>query len=78
MSKTANDLLVQARAMLQRRLSPKEAIAAQADGALLIDIRGDDQIRAVGVIPGALRIPRNVLEWRCHPQSAWCHPGFRT
>lgn len=41
--------------------------AAQASGALLIDIRGDDQRRNHGRIPGAIRIPRNVLEWRADP-----------
>ncbi|HEV3310391.1 MAG TPA: rhodanese-like domain-containing protein [Chloroflexota bacterium] len=75
MQLTANDLLAQARARLPHRPSPREALAAQRAGALLIDIRGDDQIRAVGAIPGALRIPRNVLEWRCDPQSDWRHPG---
>lgn len=74
MGKTSDDLLAQARAMLEHRPSPEEAVAAQTEGALLIDIRGDDQIRADGAIPGSLRIPRNVLEWRCDPESRWHHP----
>jgi rhodanese-related sulfurtransferase len=47
--------------------------STQASGALLVDIRGDDQ-RRDGVIPGALVIPRNYLEWRCDPTSQWRHP----
>jgi len=55
---TADDLLMEARASLLRRPSPAEALAAQARGALLIDIRGDDQRRARGLIPGAPPAPQ--------------------
>jgi len=64
--RTVDDLLADARARLVR-LSPEEALAAQAAGAVLVDVRGDDQIRGHGSIPGAIRIPRNVLEWRADP-----------
>ena len=64
---TADDLLAEARAVLPHRPGPAEALAAQAKGALLIDILGDDQRRAGGLIPGALVLPRNSLEWRCDP-----------
>jgi len=68
-----DELLAQARSMLPHRPSPDEARRAQASGALLVDIRGDDQ-RRDGLIPGALVIPRNCLEWRCDPTSQWRHP----
>jgi rhodanese-related sulfurtransferase len=64
--RTVDDLLDSARARLVR-LTPEQAFAAQATGALLVDIRGDDQIRDHGSIPGAIRIARNVLEWRADP-----------
>jgi rhodanese-related sulfurtransferase len=41
-----------------------------AAGAPLIDIRSDAQRRAGGVVPGALVVERNVLEWRCDPTCA--------
>jgi rhodanese-related sulfurtransferase len=75
-AKTADELLMEARAMLPRRPSPAEAHAAQAAGAQLIDIRGDDQRRADGLIPGAILLPRNALEWRCDPASRWRHPAL--
>jgi rhodanese-related sulfurtransferase len=71
--RTVDDLLGAARARLVR-LSPAEAFAAQDAGALLVDVRGDDQIRETGSIPGAIRIPRNVLEWRADPACAACDP----
>jgi rhodanese-related sulfurtransferase len=75
-AKTADQLLREARAALPRRPSPAEAHAAQAQGALLIDIRGDDQRRVGGLIPGALVLPRNALEWRCDPAGRWRHPAL--
>jgi rhodanese-related sulfurtransferase len=66
MPRTVDELLAEARARFVR-LAPVQAVAAQAAGAVLVDIRGDDQIRAHGCIPGAIRIPRNVLEWRADP-----------
>ena len=47
---TVDELLAQARAMLPHRPTPAEALQAQANGALLVDIRGDDQ-RRDGLIP---------------------------
>ena len=66
----------QARATLPDRPSPGETLHAQASGALLIDIREDDQRREDGLIPGALVLPRNSLEWRCYPASEWRHPAI--
>jgi rhodanese-related sulfurtransferase len=61
--------------VLPHRPSPAEALRAQADGAVLVDIRGDYQ-RRDGLIPGALVVPRNSLEWRCDPASEWRHPAI--
>jgi rhodanese-related sulfurtransferase len=67
---TIDDLLEEARAQLDR-LSPAQARAAVADGALIVDIRSESQRADDGVVPGSLFIPRNVLEWRCDPRSRW-------
>jgi len=75
-TKTVDDLLLQARAMLPHRPSPAEAFHAQGSGSLLVDIRGDDQRHADGLIPGAIVLPRNSLEWRCDPSSRWRHPAI--
>jgi rhodanese-related sulfurtransferase len=75
-AKTIDELLAQARATLPDRPSPAEALHAQASGALLIDIREDDQRREDGLIPGAIVLPRNSLEWRCDPASQWRHPAI--
>ncbi len=63
---TVDELLEDARAQLDR-LSPREAETAVRDGALLIDIRSDTQRALDGALPGAIVVPRNVLEWRLDP-----------
>ena len=67
---TVDELLAEARSGLER-LEPEEAASAMAAGALLVDIRSDSQRERDGVVPGSVFIPRNALEWRCDPASAW-------
>jgi rhodanese-related sulfurtransferase len=71
---TVDELLARARARL-RRVEPAEAAAALAGGAVLVDIRSDSDVERDGVVPGAVRIARNVLEWRCDPASRWRDPA---
>jgi rhodanese-related sulfurtransferase len=52
-----------------RRLTPAEAVATVARGALLVDTRTEAQRRRQGEVPGALVIDRTVLEWRLDPCS---------
>src|SRR5579872_6512277 len=52
-----------------RRLTPAEAAAQVAEGALLVDIRTLEQRSRDGEIPAALVIDRTVLEWRLDPAS---------
>ena len=71
--RTLHNLLESATGRIQR-LEPSEALAATEQGALLIDIRSDLERERDGVVPGALHIPRTVLEWRLAPDSAWRSP----
>lgn len=73
MPKSVDELLDEARRKL-RRVSPAAAAAAMADGALLVDTRPLELRRRDGVVPGALIIDRNVLEWRLDPSSAYRDP----
>jgi rhodanese-related sulfurtransferase len=68
-------LLAQARSQLER-LSPHEARDDAARGAVLVDIRSDAQRAADGLIPGAVYVPRNVLEWRADPESGFAEPAL--
>lgn len=70
---TIDQLLNTARGHLHR-LDPLATLDAMAAGATLIDIRADSQIAKDGVVPTALVIPRNVLEWRLDPACEHRHP----
>jgi rhodanese-related sulfurtransferase len=71
--RTLDELLADARARITR-LTPAEALAASADGALIVDIRSDLDRERSGVVPGSIHIPRTVLEWRLDPDSPWRNP----
>jgi rhodanese-related sulfurtransferase len=73
--KTIDDLLAESRSRLDR-LEPEEALAAQREGALIVDTRSHDERRRTGIIPGSLHIPLSVLPWRLDPATdpAFCNP----
>ncbi|MFJ7150992.1 rhodanese-like domain-containing protein [Streptomyces sp. NPDC100445] len=65
-----DDLLERVRAGY-RRIEAREAYqAADAGEALLVDIRYAALRERDGVIPGALVIERNELEWRLDPRGS--------
>jgi rhodanese-related sulfurtransferase len=70
---TIDQLLDEARGQLNR-LSPSDAETAARAGAVLIDIRSEGQRARDGMPPGAIFVPRNVLEWRLDPDSRHCDP----
>lgn len=73
--RTVHDLLAEARSSL-RRIDPFRAHAAMQAGALLIDIRSNDERAEHGSIPGSLQIPLSVLEWRVDPDSGHHDPAI--
>lgn len=52
------------------RVEPKDAFEAAGAGALLVDIRYAALRERDGLIPGALVVERNELEWRLDPQGS--------
>jgi rhodanese-related sulfurtransferase len=72
--KTIEDLLAESRSRLDR-LQPEEALAAQREGALIVDTRSHDERRRTGIIPRSLHIPLSVLPWRLDPAA---EPAYRS
>ncbi|MGN6378055.1 MAG: rhodanese-like domain-containing protein [Gaiellales bacterium] len=68
-----DQLLADARARITR-LTPEQAARAVADGAVMVDTRTFEQRRDHGVVPGAVVVGRNVLEWRVDPASPYVDP----
>ena len=61
-------MLAKARIGLDR-VRAEDLDAAMAAGALVVDIRPDRYRTAEGLMPGAIVLERNVLEWRLDPTS---------
>jgi rhodanese-related sulfurtransferase len=80
---TIEQLLSTARARLDRVDAPA-AQAALRDCAMLVDIRSESQRARDGVVPGAVFIPRNLLEWRVGQLRGapsvivMCHEGYQS
>lgn len=71
LSHTVRDLVEAARAVI-REIGPRELLSLQSAGAAIIDVREADEF-AEGHIPGAVNIPRGLLEFEVdgHPAVAW-------
>jgi rhodanese-related sulfurtransferase len=68
MAPTIDEVVERARRRLVR-VTPGQAAAELAQGALMVDIRTESQRAVQGEIPGAIAIDRTVLEWRLDPTS---------
>ncbi len=68
MAPTIDEVVERARRRLVR-VTPEQAAAEFAQGALLVDTRTESQRAVQGEIPGAIVIDRTVLEWRLDPTS---------
>ena len=80
MTVTAAELVADATALIEN-LDPHQAARELADGALVLDVREAHECEA-GVIPGALHVPRGLLEFKADPvhplHDAELHPERRT
>lgn len=67
MTYTAQDLVAQAQAVIEE-IDAKRLLALQASGMPVIDVREPEEF-AAGHLPGAVNIPRGVLEFQVdgHP-----------
>lgn len=68
--KTAAELVAEAKASVTN-LSPAEVAAELAGGdAVLVDLRDSEELAAAR-IPGAVHVPRGMLEFRADPSSPY-------
>ena len=72
--KTVEQLLAEARSRIEPRPGPLQAAAEADNGALLVDVRSEDERERRGVIPGSLHVPLSVVQWRADPTSGWTSP----
>jgi len=68
MPPTIDEVVERARRRLVR-VTPGQAAAELAQGALVVDIRAESDRAVEGEIPGGIVVDRTVLEWRLDPTS---------
>jgi rhodanese-related sulfurtransferase len=67
-------LLARARDAIAPRPGPADLDSVWAAGGLVVDIRPVELRDRDGVLPGALVVDRNVIEWRLDPRGNWRLP----
>lgn len=65
-TRSIEEILAAARARLER-VEPEVLENERVAGALIVDIRPVEQRTRDGLLPGAIVIDRNILEWRLDP-----------
>lgn len=74
--KTVQAMLAEANAAIPR-ISPQDAksLVGRAD-VLFLDVREPPEVAASGKVPGALAVPRGLVEFRADPASAMHDNAF--
>ena len=76
MSKTLKSLLAEANAAVEQ-ISAYEAILLHKTGdVVFVDLREPAELAAQGKVPGAVHIPRGLLEFHLAPDSPMHNPVF--
>jgi len=70
MTTTVKDMLAAAEAAVPRIAAEEAKKLHAAGGAVFIDLREPPELTASGKVPGALAIPRGLLEFRADPAGA--------
>ena len=74
MKKGYKALVAEAEAMIET-ISPAEAQALLGhDGVVFIDLREKGELRREGRVPGAVSVPRGMLEFWIDPESPYFKP----
>jgi rhodanese-related sulfurtransferase len=74
--KTARELVDAAATQVHTLAVAELRALLGSPGLLLVDIREADEIAEQGRIPGALHVPRGLLEFRADASSPWAEPAL--
>ena len=77
MATTLKDMMAAANAAVPK-VTPEEARALMARGALVVDVRDAPEVEKTGKVAGALHVSRGMLEFRADPASpdGFAHEAF--
>lgn len=77
LEKTAAALIAAARSGLEAVTPVQLAAEWPADDAVLVDLREREEIARDGLLPGAIHVPRGLLEFAADPASPLHNPALR-
>lgn len=75
MTTTLKDMMAAANAAVPK-ITPEEAHALMAKGALVVDVRDAPEVEKSGKVAGALHVSRGMLEFRADPASPYHDKTF--
>ena len=75
MTTTLKDMMAAANAAVPK-ITPKEARALMAQGALVVDVRDAPEVEKSGKVAGAIPVSRGMLEFRADPASPYHDKAF--
>ena len=70
MAKSSSEMVGEAKGQVEN-LDPDAVERELAAGAVLVDLREPEELEANGRIPGAVHVPRGMLEFRADPSSSY-------
>ncbi|MEE9298186.1 MAG: rhodanese-like domain-containing protein [Acidimicrobiia bacterium] len=73
---TASAMVDEAKSRIEN-LTPEEVAKEIEGGALMVDIREEEELRSEGRIPDAVSAPRGMLEFLVDPTSAYHREEFQ-
>lgn len=73
--KKATDLVAEARARIDN-LSVEQVEKEIGEGAIVVDLREAEELKANGKIPGSLHVTRGLLEFRADPSHPYHTEGL--
>ncbi len=80
MTKAAKDMVAEAQTQVEN-LTPQQAAEEAQNGAVIVDVRDDEERRENGAVPGSVHVSRGMLEFRADPASPYhndaLEPGKR-
>ena len=74
--KSVDEMIAEARRHIDNHTPAEAKRRVDEEGALLVDIRDIRELERDGVIPGAMHVPRGMLEFWVSPGSAYFKPVF--
>ena len=76
MAKTAGDLVAEAKAQVENLDADAVEEELRSGKAVLVDVREAEELAASGRIPGAVHVPRGMLEFRADPTGPYHQEPF--